>query len=227
MPEALGAFTDEFGVGRLKSDGMEVAEQRLTMFQRPHRMPVGQQRKLMNDSGFLRQAAPMLEQAHRHEQKIMTLFEQEATPKIGGGIMRDIVEYNSRGHKNTDDFGAARLRFDGSTVGQAHPNLHRGAGPFALDHAGPPTGIHGTPRMSLQPPGGRQHARQGPGKQGCFVPTAGILGISSFLFCELHLVVMVLALLRRFVSLTSQKRHRALRQRAFLAAAMSLLNFPT
>lgn len=83
MP-ALGSYSDEHGVTRLQSDGLEIKEQRLTMFTNPHCMPVGQQRQAIGDTGFLRQAGPMLQQAQMQEQKIMGLFEEERSPKIGG-----------------------------------------------------------------------------------------------------------------------------------------------
>ena len=53
--------------------------------------------------------------------------------------------------------------------------------------------------------------------------TAAIFSISSFLFCELHLISMVVALLRQVGRITHD--HRGLRPRALAAALMGLLGF--
>eukprot|EP00966_Prymnesium_polylepis_P261328 6036299-Prymnesium_polylepis.2 len=90
------------------------------------------------------------------------------------------MEYRGDGHMNQDDFGAARIRCDGSTGGYHGTERQRlrAPPPFALEHAGRRCSNAG----SAEPPAARQAARAGPGRQGCHVASSAILGAGS----ELH-----------------------------------------
>ena len=58
----------EHGIDRVRSDGLEEAEQRLTLFQVPNRLPIGRDRTRMSHAEFARRAQPALLDAYHHEQ---------------------------------------------------------------------------------------------------------------------------------------------------------------
>ena len=64
---------------------MEVAEQRLTMFQRPHKLPIGRARSNMGSDEYNKLAQPALKDCYDHEHKVLEIFEKHAAAEGGGG----------------------------------------------------------------------------------------------------------------------------------------------
>ena len=75
---------DDIGVTRVRSDGLEQAEQRLTMFQVPHRLPLGEERARMSHQEYARRAAPALADAFKHEQAVQDIIQKQSQNRNGG-----------------------------------------------------------------------------------------------------------------------------------------------
>ena len=98
-----------YGVDRVRSDGLEEAEQRLTLFQVPNRLPIGRDRSRMSRQEFARRAAPALQDAFQHEQAVKDIISDQARPKYGSEAMASIA-FNQKRRDNHDDWGIDRIR---------------------------------------------------------------------------------------------------------------------
>ncbi len=88
---------------------MEVAEQRLTMFQRPHKLPIGRARSNMGSDEYNKLAQPALKDCYDHEHKVLEIFEKHAASKHQGEQMQQVVfGRGSNTLVHHDDWGAAR-----------------------------------------------------------------------------------------------------------------------
>lgn len=79
----------------MRGDGRGAAEQRLTLFQRPHHVPVGEARRLLNNEQFLDVSEPLSRQSEQHAHAVRGLCKNEVSPQIRGLEMRDVVEMRS------------------------------------------------------------------------------------------------------------------------------------
>lgn len=82
---------DQHGINRVRSDGLEEAEARLTMFKMPHRLPVGEERMRMHPNEYNRRAKPALMDAKAHEQDVMDAIETKARNPHGGERMAAVA----------------------------------------------------------------------------------------------------------------------------------------
>jgi hypothetical protein len=102
---------DDYGVSRVRSDGLEEAEQRLTMFQVPHRLPLGAERAHMSHTEYARRAAPALRDAFQHEQAVQDIITKQAQNRNGGEKVAAVAfgrDANAFAHR--DMWGVDRVR---------------------------------------------------------------------------------------------------------------------
>lgn len=78
---------------RYKNDFMEEKEHRLTMFNVPNRLPIGNERSRMGATEFARRSAPALADAYRLEQGVLKIME-DATKDIHGGEKMAYAAFN-------------------------------------------------------------------------------------------------------------------------------------
>ena len=99
----------EHGIDRVRSDGLEEAEQRLTLFQVPNRLPIGRDRTRMSHAEFARRAQPALTDAYHHEQAVKGIIADQGRPKYGSDQMAAIA-FNQPRIDKKDDWGIDRIR---------------------------------------------------------------------------------------------------------------------
>ena len=79
----------------VRSDGLEEKEARATMFQVPHRIPVGYARDRMSNAEYMYHAAPAHNDCYHHEHKVQNLLAEQGRD-IHTGDAAEIFTITSR-----------------------------------------------------------------------------------------------------------------------------------
>ena len=112
-------MADDWGICRIRSDGIEEKEARINMFKLPHHMPIGRERARMSDTQFQRRIGPVLEESKVQENAIKDCFNQAAKDIHGGEKIRGIVFGRGRPEDmHIDDWGVARSQNDDPFAGK-------------------------------------------------------------------------------------------------------------
>ena len=112
-------MADDWGICRIRSDGIEEKEARINMFKLLHHMPIGRERARMSDTQFQRRIGPVLEESKVQENAIKDCFNQAAKDIHGGEKIRGIVFGRGRPEDmHIDDWGVARSQNDDPFAGK-------------------------------------------------------------------------------------------------------------
>ena len=155
----------------MKSDGLEQLEDRLTMFQVPHKMPIGGARLAMDHTQFAQHARPVLIESQAHEQKVLDLFVEQARGPVGmrSDHMRGLVQQRGLSHPNEGGGVDQRAQWQ-----QNQPPPPRGQLSFGAHAGGGVAGGAGAGGRAGGPTAGRRAVQ--PSQQPSFVPSAAMLG---------------------------------------------------
>lgn len=169
-----------FAHRRVRSDGTEEKEAKLTLFQVPNHVPIGRERLRMSDAEYERRAAPALADAYRHEQGVKDIINDVGRNIHGGDIMRSIIFAQPlRRNTGADDWGVDRVRnidpYSGSSnVSQIHNLFDDDYATKLMDGRGDGKGY--------KHPGGLPRGLSNKNSQGGYrnlVPTAAMLGAND------------------------------------------------
>lgn len=166
---------DDWGLGRVRSDGTEAREAKVSMFRANDRIPVGREREGMSEAEFMQRAAPVLASAHSREQAIMESLNQFGQDRHGGDKIAGIVfNQGERQMAHQDNWGISRVRNVDPNAGRA--NVSQLHSVFDDQHAGALVDGRGDGRPSRIK--GQLPLSGGPQDRG-LVPTSRILGADA------------------------------------------------
>lgn len=167
---------DDYGVERVRTDGLDIKERRLPMnlFASPPRLPVGTARQQLSDREYVQQAEPVYKHAADLERAVHGLFDDErrAPRAIDGQVMWGVI--TNTNHKGSDDFGVARTVSEASKEEAARRQAEhqRRSPPYAHLAPTPPAAPDSRPASNIV--GRRCYA------QSDYVPSAAMIGSGQY-----------------------------------------------